>query len=354
MLSPIKRRVSGKVPNLKRASHARMPTSSQHIPTDAKIPFTVPLESPTKSLNSTVLKADTKPYTSFKECEDAALSEIAAGCQTSFTHILLQSPSPYSFKLGVLYAAKLNWCDALKNLLTVIQALCPPNDKLETRKEHPMFIDYFKKYSGCDFTSKWTNKAYLEELALAKAVTDGFTQVVHIFLEFIDPNFGDLFETPFLFYVYENKDEASRRSCLHAILPNLKPSHKILDIVAENGDLSTLMCLAKKVNFLEDFFCVTAAETAIEHGHDELAKWIFCQPGLIPWEKYTPNLVYAATEAQNLDMLVTILHHVPKVNHHTIGLNVAIPLWEFLKDRDQDLYNKFAPHYPKGSARYVG
>ena len=58
--------------------------------------------------------------------------------------------------------------------------------------------DYFKKYSGCGFSSNLTSETSYEELAFMKAVIDGFVQAVHIFIEFLDPNFGDMFDRPFL------------------------------------------------------------------------------------------------------------------------------------------------------------
>ena len=60
--------------------------------------------------------ACTKVYASFKECEHDALAAIEAGDQDLFSQRILQSPSPYSCSLGVLFAAKLNWCTALRSL----------------------------------------------------------------------------------------------------------------------------------------------------------------------------------------------------------------------------------------------
>ena len=332
-------------------SPAKAPKPYPYAPVDVESPLISPLSS-TDSVSGKMVDEVAKTYTSVKECEDAALSEIAAGNQISFTRILLQSPSPYSFTLGVLSAAKLNWCDALKSFLSALQNSCPRDPKVDISNEHPMFTAYIRKYSGCGFSSNLSSKTSLEELALMKAAIDGFAQAVQILVEFIDPNFGDMFAEPFLRYVYKNQDEASRRSCLQAILPKLEPSNAVLAIVGENGDLPTLMYLVDKMSGAENPFCATAAGAAIEHGHDEVAKWMIRQPGLIPWKRYTGVIVSSATKAQNLDMLNFLSRHVPELSPRNLPPNVTAALWAFLKDIDQDLYRKLAPKYPDGLVLY--
>lgn len=349
MPSPIRQRTSKRISELRPVPLNRAPRLSWNVDVDVGPSVVTPSESSTASMNDKIPEADMKTHASSEECESAALLAIKYGRQNSFSRIILQSPSLYSLKLGVLYAAKLNWCDALKSLLTAIQASNIPFDSYNISGEHPMFDDYFRKYSGCGFSSSLTSNTSREELAFMKAAIDGFVQVVHIFVKFIDPNFRDMFDRPFLLYVYKNKDEASRRSCLRAILPKLKLSDSNLAIAAENGDLSSVIYLVEEMGkSSEGFLYVAAARNAIENGQDEVALWIIRQPDLIPWEHYTGALLLSAAQAQNLDMLGFLSNHVPKLGPHNLGPNVIAVLWRFLKDKDQVLYRTFAPGYPKG------
>ena len=205
--------------------------------------------------------------------------------------------------------------------------------------------DYFKKYSGCGFSSNLTSETSYEELAFMKAVIDGFVQAVHIFIEFLDPNFGDMFDRPFLNYVYMNKDEASRRDCLEIIIPRLVVSEDILCIAAENGDLSSVKYLVNEMKSSKQFMYVTATRKAIEGGHDEVAKWIITQPGLIPWERYTGTIVFSAAKMKNYDMLVFLSQCAPDFELYSFGTNVIEALWKLLKDKDEALFKKFVPRH---------
>ena len=276
-----------------------------------------------------------------------ALLHINAGRRISFTRMIMQSPSLYTLRLGALYAAKMNWCDALKSFLSEIQGSRSPVDKSDNIREHCLYREYFRQ-DKANFYSCLTSKTFLEEFALLKAAVEGSVEVVHILVEFLGPNFGDMFDKPFLEYVYMNKDKESRRSCLQAILPNLEPTDRILGIVAENGDLPTLMYLVDKMKGVKNFICVTAAQMAIDNGHDEVAQWITLQPGLIPWKRHAGTVVLAAAEAQNIDMLVFFSNHMPELRSDDLGLCTVSALWKCLKDKDQALFRKLVPEYPDG------
>ena len=113
-----------------------------------------------------------------------------------------------------------------------------------------------------------------------------------------------------------------------------------------------LVVTVNKISFLGDFFRVTAALMAVEHGHGEFAKWLFRQLGLIQWECSTGNVLFSATKAQNLDMLAFLSHQVPGLSIRNLPPNVTIALWKFLKDKEQVLNRKLAPKYPEGFALF--
>ena len=347
MSTPVRQRASKKVSALKLVPRAKSPKPSRYVSGDVDASHFTPMGPSNVSLNSTMLESDVYAYITFKECEEDALLAIEAGRQRSFTRIIMQSPSLYTFRLGDLYAAKMNWCDALKSFLSEIQSSRSPVDKSDNLREHRLYREYFRQ-DKADFYSCLTSPTFLEEFALLKAAVEGSVEVVHLLVEFIGPNFGDMFDKPFMEYVYMNKDRESRRSCLQAILPNLEPTDGILGTVAGNGDLPTLMYLVDKMKGVEHFMCVTAALEAIENGHNEVAQWIALQPGLIPWKRHARSVVLAAIKAQNLDLLVFFSNHMPELRPYDLGFYTISALWKYLKDKDQALYRKFAPTYPDG------
>ena len=293
-----------------------------------------------------------KVHASFKECEHDALAAIEAGDQDLFSQRILQSPSPYSCSLGVLFAAKLNWCTALKGLLLAIQAsLSTPIDEFDILYDHPLFDEYFRR-DGQGFIPNSTRNTFLEELALLIAVADGSPQAMRILVEFLGPNLDDAYGRPFLSFVYMNEDKASRRKCLRIVLSKLEPSDENLAIAAENGDLPTVVYLVNKMKAAGEFYYVIAACKAIEYGHDDTAKWILSQPDLIPWKKYAGSILFAVAKAQNLGMLVYLSQHGLGLMSCEFGFVAADALWAFLKDKDQDLYRKLVPQYPDGYILY--
>ena len=305
-----------------------------------------------ESMTSAMLETDKKEYITFDECERDALVAVNTSNQDSFFRIVLQSPSPYSYRLGVLFAAKLNWCTALRSLLLATQTSPnTPTDKSDILSDHPLFTEYFRQ-NDCNFSTDSSSKTFLEEFALLRAATEGFSQVVRVLVEFIDPNFYASSVIPSLGFVYMNKDEASRRECLRVILPKLELSDKNLTIAAENGDLPSVMYLVDKMKVSEEFLYVRAVRMAIEHGHDDVAKWIISQPGLIPWEDYAGGILLSAAQAQNVDLLVYLSQTVLELIPPELGPITVNALWKFLKDKDQALYRKFAPHDPDGYVLY--
>ena len=297
-----------------------------------------------------MLDGNTRTHTCYEECEDAALRAINTGDQDLFCQIILQSPSPYSFRLGVLYTAQLSWCDALTNFLLMIQTSpCPPNDdKSDILSKHSLYNIYFER-STFDFCSAMYSKSRYEELALMEAIVKGSTQVVRVLAEFIDPNFDDMFGKPFMDFVYLNKDKTSRRKCLETILPKLELSDRNLTIVAENGDLLSVEYLVDRMKKgARRFLYVRAVEMAIENGHDEIAKWMISQPNLIPWEHYAASIVFSATKMENYDMLVFLSQRVPELVNCTLGFMTADALWKFLREKDRVLYGNIVHEYPEG------
>ena len=347
MSTPVRQRASKKVSALKLVPKAKSPKPSRYVSGDVDASWFTPMGSPNVSLNSTMFESDVYTYTTFKECEEDALLAIEAGRQGSFSRIIMQSPSLYTLRLGALYAAKMNWCRALKRFISEIQRSRSPVDKSNSLREHRLYREYFR-HDKANFYSCLTSKTFLEEFALLKAAVEGFIKAVHILVEFLGPNFGDMFDKPFLEYVYMNKDKESRRSCLRPILPNLEPTDGILGIVAENGDLPTLMYLVDKMKGVKNFICVTAALEAIENGHDEVAQWITLQPGLIPWKRHAGTIVLTAAEAQNIGMLVFLSNHMPELRSDELGFYTIGALWKCLKDKDQVLFRKLVPEYPDG------
>ena len=55
-----------------------------------------------------------------------------------------------------------------------------------------------------------------------------------------------------------------------------------------------------------------AIRKAIENGHDEVAKWIACEPDLMPPKQYQDAL-WTAAEKQNYELLVFFSQNVPKI-----------------------------------------
>ena len=347
MSTPVRQRASKKVSALKLVPRAKSQKPSHYVSGDIDASYFTPIGSPNVSLNSTMVESDVYAYITFKECEEDALLAIEAERQGSFSRIIMQSPSLYTLRLGALYAAKMNWCGALKRFVLEIQRSRSPVDKSDSLREHRLYREYFRQ-DKANFYSCLTSKTFLEEFALLKAAVEGFVKAVHILVEFLGPNFGDMFDKPFLEYVYMNKDKESRRNCIQAILPNLEPTDGILGIVAENGDLPTLMYLVDKMKGVKNFICVTAALEAIENGHNEVAQWIALQPGLIPWKRHAGTIVMAATKAQNLGLLVFFSNHMPELRPYELGLCTVNALWKCLKDKDQALFRKLVPEYPDG------
>ena len=320
---------------------------------DAKVPrlshdVSDKSSSSVESVSSAMLGEKGKRYTTFMECENDAILAMDAGRQGSFSRIVLQSPSPHSFILGVLFAAKLNWCNALRSLLLATRASPKPTvDESDIISRHPLFIRYFQQ-DGHDFSSNAYSETTFEEHALLIAAFYGSSRVVQVLVEFIHPNFKDMVWRPFLSYVYMNKDKASRRKCLRVILPKLELSDRNLAIAAENGDFASVAYLIKRMKVAGEFLYFDAVGMAIKHGHDELAKWIMSQPDLILWKRYSGILLLYATEAQNLDMLVFISGYVPKLLPCEIGFATIDALWKFLRDKDQELYRRLVPKFPDG------
>ena len=66
-----------------------------------------------------------------------------------------------------------------------------------------MYREYFRQEKA-NFYSSLTSETFLEEFALLKAAADGSAQAVRILVEFISPDFGDIFKKPFLtLYIHE-------------------------------------------------------------------------------------------------------------------------------------------------------
>ena len=340
---PAKRKAPTGIPTLKLRLHIK----AQKISED-------PAEFGTLVEHSSSVTTDacTKVCASFKECEDDALAAIEAGDQDLFSQRILQSPSPYSCSLGVLFAARLNWCTALRSLLLASQAsLSTPIDEFDILYDHPLFDEYFRRDSH-GFVPNSTRNTFLEELALLTAAADGSPQVMRILVEFLGPNLDDAYGRPFLSFVYMNEDKASRRKCLRIALSRLELSDGNLVIAAENGDLPTVVYLVNKMKAAGEFHYAVAACKAIEHGHDDTAKWIISQPGLIPWEKYAGSILFSVAKAQNIGMLAYLSQHGLELMSCEFGFVAADALWAFLKDKDQDLYRKLAPQYPDGYILY--
>ena len=319
----------------KRASRATSPTIVSSPGSSAE------------SANTAVLGAEYETFTSHQRCEEAALLAVKTQNEISFARIVLGSPSPYSLKLGVLYAAKFNWCQALHALLPEIQASHFRPEEIDSLGEHPMFNDYFEKYSGCGFSSNLKSETTFEELAFMKTVIDGYVDAVNVFLQFIDPNFGDMFGRPFLSYVYKNKNEASRRRCLDLVLPKLELSDAMLAIPAEHGDLQSVKYLVDKMKSTGNFVYFTAVRRSIIHGHDEVAKWIISQPNLIDWRTYRTPVIAYATEKQDYELLAFISQNVPNVGVYSLGSDLTETLWRLLKNKDTALFKKFVPEHKK-------
>ena len=208
MLTSVLQGTSKKVSDLEPVSSVESSEISHYWSSDVDASFT-PMGSSTKSVNSTMAEEDTTLYISFKECEAAALSCIDSGNWVSFTRIILRCPSLYSLRLGVLYAAKLKWFESLRKFLLAIQTSYSPIDKSDDLREHILYREYFRQEKA-NFYSSLTSETFLEEFALLKAAADGSAQAVRILVEFISPDFGDMFKKPFLHYIYMNKDKESR------------------------------------------------------------------------------------------------------------------------------------------------
>ena len=272
-----------------------------------------------ESVSSVMLEGGTKAYTSFEECENDALRAVNAGRQGTFSRIVLQSPSPHSFRLGILFAAKLNWCNALRSLLLAAQAARSITvDESDVMNTHPLFDEYFRQDKHV-FSPNLASETALEEFALLAAVIDGSSEAVRVLAEFIGPNFADLFGKPFLSFVYLNQDKASRRKCLRIILPKLELSDANLIVAAENGDFPSVEKLVERMKVTGRFTYFIAACRAMERGHDEIAKWIISQPGLIPWKRYSGSLLLSAIKAQNLGMLTFLSQHMPESKPFDLG-----------------------------------
>lgn len=342
MLSPVTQRTSTIVSYPIPVSPVKAPELALYGSEDVEIPI-ISHPSSTEPESGKMVEKVVQTYTSFEECEEDALLAIEAGRQDSFTRICLQSPSPWTFKLGVLFAAKLKWCDALKIFITAVRSSCPPDDETDLLNDHPLYGSYFQQYVGRGSCSHWDGPRYLEELALLTAGVDGATKIVRILITFINPNFYAMNEHPFLGYVYMNKDETSRRSCIQAILPSLVPFNEYLFWAAENGDLPTVMYFVDKMKG-EEFLYDRAAQRAIEQGHEEVAKWLISEPGLISWKDYR-GILQSAANSQNYDIIVLLSQNIPESAHCNIGILTASALWRFLNDKDKVLYTKLAPGY---------
>jgi hypothetical protein len=329
-------------PSQKRAprniSHAKVHKLSRSVSSGLSSPSSTTPESSAGSRSAPLLYTGKTLYLDYKECEEDALGAMKVKNKESFTNIILRSPSPYSLKLGVLYAAKLNWCDALSLLLSEIKTTRLPVAESDVLREHPMHIDYFQKDQS-NFAPNLVSKTPLEELAMMKAAVEGFVQVVEILTNFIGPNFGDIVCKPFLRYVYKNKDETSRRKCLQVVLPKLKPSSDYIIMATKNGDLPTVMYLVDQLRITEGIRYHNAVRKAIERGHDGVAKWLARKLDRMTSEEYE-DILWTATMAQNYDLLVFFSRNIPGLSQYSVGLFVADALWKFLGDRDRKLFKK--------------
>ena len=99
--------------------HPRSP-SPTHDSTEFEFLVDSSLILPIKTVDGKSSMNTIKEYTSYDECEGDALLAVEAGLQEMFARTVLQSPSSYSLRLGVLFAAKLKWYDALRTFLAKI------------------------------------------------------------------------------------------------------------------------------------------------------------------------------------------------------------------------------------------
>jgi hypothetical protein len=343
MSSFVQPKATKRVSGLEHVSqHKTLKSSSTNALTKSSVPV--------NSLKDFMLEGDAGTYATFEACEKDAISAIKSNDQAAFSHIILQSPSPWSSRLGVLFAAQLNWCDALRALLQECQTFqFPPNkDEMDSLRSHPLVNAYFRQ-EDFHHGSNVHSKSLYEERAFLKAVARGSYQVVRVFLEFIDPNFGDMFDKPLIEYIYFNKDKGTRLKCLQALLPRLEVSDYTLNVAAKNGDLPSVEYFLDKMKGSDKFLFVLAIDDAIKRGHDEVAKKIITEPGItIPWKRHTGGILYSIATVQNYDMLVFLSKHVPESTKYEPGFLVAQALWKFLKDKDRALYAKFVRRYPNG------